>query len=194
MDIKLEQFKELLEKGLSLDLIYILQKIDEGVEIQGVRLANLVITLERKGYILGGFITVDGKELLTSIANKKIKTKKFPKRDEEFEKWWKIYPGTTEFIWKGRRFAGSRALKVKKEDCRSKFEKVLDEGVLGEDMVKALECEITQKKEESIRRNENKLTYMQNTLTYLNQRTFEPYIELLKDNIVNTVITNSIDI
>mgnify|MGYP001590475955 CR=1 FL=1 len=199
MNIKLEQFKELIDKGLSLDLIYVLQKISEGViikqEKEYFKVNNIVYTLERKGYITHeNIITLEGKELLDSLKTTKIKTKRFPKRDEEFEQWWKTYPGTTEFVWKGRRFAGSRAIRIKKEECRSKFEKILDEGILGEDMVKALECEITQKKEESLKRNENKLNYMQNTLTYLNQRTFEPYIELVKENIVFSSTTNSVDI
>ena len=60
-------------------------------------------------------------------------------------------------------------------------------------MVKALEYEITQKKEESLKKGENKLNFMQNSLTYLNQRTFEPYIELLKENItITSSPTNSI--
>jgi hypothetical protein len=36
---------------------------------------------------------------------------------------------------------------------------------------------------------------MQNSLTYLNQRTFEPFIELMKeDDVVDSVEQNGIDI
>ena len=35
-------------------------------------------------------------------------------------------------------------------------------------------------KEESVKTRVNKLTYIHNSLTYLNQRDFEPYIELIK--------------
>jgi len=40
-----------------------------------------------------------------------------------------------------------------------------------------------QKKEASIKENTNKLKYMQNSLTYLNQRSYEPFIELLEQGI-----------
>lgn len=182
--MKIEHFKEIKQKGLNMDLIYLLQKLDEGKEqilVDGIT-SPLLLTLERKGYILSGLITVNGKELLDSLKEKKIRVKKFPKPDDQFERWWKIYPGTTEFTHKNRHFPGSRAIRVKKEECRVKFEKILEEGITGENMVRALEKEILQKKDESLRTGQNKLGYMQNSLTYLNQRTFEPYIELLGED------------
>lgn len=193
--MKIEQFKELIEKGLSLDLVYLLQKVDEGeVSFNGAKINNLLATLERKGYLLGGLLTIEGKELLASLDAKGVKTKKIPKIEDSFEKWWKAYPGTSEFEYRGKKFPGSRALRLKKEECRTKYYKVLDEGVKEEDMLKALEREVTQKKEESIRSGQNKLNFMQNTLTYLNQRTFEPYIELVKDTKINIQPGNSVDI
>ena len=33
----------------------------------------------------------------------------------------------------------------------------------------------------SVKLSTNKLTYMQNSLTYLNQRSYEPFIELIKE-------------
>lgn len=189
-----ESFKELIEKGLSLDLVFVLEKIKEGREVlSGTKMLNLKSTLERKGYIHSGTITKEGIELLDSLKEKKVKTKKFIKFEDEFTKWWKMYPGTTEFTHKGRNFPGSRALRMKKEDCKVKFEKILEEGIRGEDMVKALEKEIAQKKDESLRTGQNKLNYMQNSLTYLNQRTFEPYIELIKET-KEVKTGNSIDI
>jgi hypothetical protein len=48
-------------------------------------------------------------------------------------------------------------------------------------MIAALAYEVLQKKENSVKGKVNKLTYMQNSLTYLNQRTFEPFIELVRE-------------
>ena len=48
-------------------------------------------------------------------------------------------------------------------------------------MLEALNFDVLQKKENSVKMKTNKLTYMQNSLTYLNQRTFEPFIELIKE-------------
>jgi len=49
------------------------------------------------------------------------------------------------------------------------------------DMIAALEFEVLQKKENSYKTKTNKLSFMQNSLTYLNQRTFEPFIELIRE-------------
>jgi hypothetical protein len=179
--MKIEQFKELRAKGLNLDLVYILEKINEREKLPSDNIIEvLALTLQRKGYAFEGKITTEGRELLESLKEKKVKTKKVVKYEDEFTKWWKTYPGTTEFTYKSRHFPGSRAIRINKEGCKSKFERIIDEGVSGEDMVKALEKEIEQKKEESIKTGQNKLNYMQNSLTYLNQRTFEPYLELIK--------------
>lgn len=101
-------------------------------------------------------------------------------RMEQFEEWWNAFPGTDTFEYKGKRFSGSRALRSKKEDCKMLFEKILREGFTKDEMIKAVNYEVTQKKEDSVKRGENKLRFMQNSLTYLRQRTWEPYIELVR--------------
>lgn len=99
-----------------------------------------------------------------------------------FEAWWKVYPGTDTFTHKGVSFTGSRGLRVNKEECKLKFDKILGEGEYTADvMIEALQFDILQKKENSVKTKTNKVTYMQNSLTYLNQRTFEPFIELIKE-------------
>jgi hypothetical protein len=40
---------------------------------------------------------------------------------------------------------------------------------------------VLQKKENSVKQRSNKLTYLQNSATYLNQRSYEPFIELIKE-------------
>ena len=66
-----------------------------------------------------------------------------------------------------------------------------------QDLLEAIKYEVLQKKENSVKTGVNKMTFMQNSLTYLNQRTFEPFIELIKEghNIVEApVIKWSTDI
>ena len=99
-----------------------------------------------------------------------------------FEAWWKAYPGTDTFTYKGESFTGTRGLRVNKEECKIKFDKILGEGEYkADDMLAALQFDVTQKKENSVKAKANKLTYMQNSLSYLNQRAFEPFIELIKE-------------
>lgn len=64
-------------------------------------------------------------------------------------------------------------------------------------MISALEYEVLQKKENSIKTKTNKLSFMQNSLTYLNQCTFEPFIELVREGhkvIETTTVSGGTDI
>jgi hypothetical protein len=104
------------------------------------------------------------------------------KTDTDFDKWWNKYPGTDTFSYKGESFTGTRGMRVKKEDCKVKFNNILSEGeYTAQDLIAALEYEILQKKENSLKTKVNRLTFMQNSLTYLNQRSFEPFIELIRE-------------
>ena len=46
-----------------------------------------------------------------------------------------------------------------------------------------MEYDVLNKKENSVKAGENKLKYLQNSLTYLTQRSYEPYIEIVKEGI-----------
>ena len=85
-------------------------------------------------------------------------------------------------------FTGDRSLRINKDDCRIKFDKIILEGeYTAEELLGALKLHIRKIKEESLKTNVNKLTYLHNSLTYLNQKDFDPFIELIKqgDNIIN---------
>jgi len=128
-----------------------------------------------------GEVTVLGKELLVALSSARppgeVVRKIRKEVDELFELWWKAYPPTDMFEYKGRSFSGSRGLRQKKEDCKKKFNEILLEGEhSAEDLIRALEREITLKKEQSVKDNENKMKYMQNSATYLNQRTYENFM------------------
>ena len=151
-----------------------------------MKLDALYFSLIRKGLITEDEkLTIQGKELLTFISSdKKTKIIKHKAPSEQFEEWWKSYPGTDTFTHKGKTFRGSRTLRQAKEDCKLKFNKILLEGEYTHtQLIDALNYDVLQKKEMSVIQNSNKLTYMQNSLTYLNQRSFEPYIELVKSGI-----------
>lgn len=191
--IKIESFVELLKQGYSLNNIYILQAIKEGLHpedfltspsgkaiLQGMMRKSLISTSYK--------ITECGEQLLklaysnTVEAIPTIKKEKSTatQKTDFFERWWTSFPGTDTFEYKGRKFAGSRALRTNKEECRALFNKIVREGFTGEEMLQSLEYEITQKKEDSLKRKENKLRFMQNSATYLRQRTWEPFIELAR--------------
>jgi hypothetical protein len=185
-----QQFEELIKRSYNLDIIYLLKLIEEQYDISplykdSMKIASLYQSLIRKGLITDTDekLTVLGKDLLEFVGaqgGKKIIKRKPATTD--FEEWYKSYPGTDSFEYKGKIFKGTRAIRKGKDECRLKFDKILLEGdYTAEQLIAALKYEVLQKKESSVETNSNRLTFMQNSVTYLNQRAFEAYIELINE-------------
>ena len=185
-----QQFEELIKKSYSLDIIYLLKLIEAEYDVEplyenSMRLSAIYQSLRRKGLIAEdeNRLTTIGKDLLKFCGEDS--PKKFVKRKPKatlFEEWWKTYPGTDTFTYNGKKFRGTRALRKDKLACKVKFDAILLEGDhTAEQLISALKFEIEQKVLESVRRGNNRLTYMQNSLTYLNQRTYEAFIELMEE-------------
>ena len=195
MNIKVTpyHFEQLLKDGYTLDMIFLLKLIDEEFDIKtlaegGPKTDMLCQTLRRKGLVSEQFkITVLGRNLL-EFMNSRAKTSKIVKKTQtfaEFERWWAAYPGTDIFTHKGKSFSGGRTLRVNKDECQLKLDAILAEGEYTIDqLIAALEYEVMQKKENSFKTGTNRLTYMQGSITYLNQRSFQNYIELINQGVV----------
>lgn len=192
LEISLHHFEEIIKKGYSLDIIYLLKLVEEQVDLSSIinnsaRISALHQSLIRKGLISDNDerLTIMGKELLSFIKTEgEVKIVKKKASVDEFETWWKTFPGTDTFTHKGRKFTGSRSLRQNKEDCKIKFNKILLEGdYTAKQLTDALQYDVDQKKDASIKQGTNKLTYMQNSLTYLNQRSYEPFIELINEGV-----------
>lgn len=190
MNITPYHFEEILKAGYTLDMIYLLKLADEGYDVEALcsdtKMQMICQGVRRKGLLSENFkITVIGKSILGFLDEEgtpDLKLVKKKQSSESFELWWKSYPGTDTFTHKAKSFTGTRSMRMKKEDCKIKFNTILAEGeYTADEMVAALEYEVLQKKENSIKTKTNRLTFMQNSLTYLNQRTFEPFIELIRE-------------
>jgi hypothetical protein len=150
-----------------------------------MKIASVYHSLIRKGLITADDekLTLIGKDLLEFMNSKS--TGKIIRRkpaSTDFEEWWKSYPGTDSFDYKGKSFKGTRALRLYKDDCRLKFDKIILEGeYTAAQLISALNFEVTQKKEASVSTNSNRLTFMQGSSVYLNQRSFEAFIELINE-------------
>ena len=190
LSIDPQQFEELIKKGYNLDIIYLLKLIDEQFDVsplceESMKIDSLYQSLIRKGLITRDDekLTLIGKDLL-EFMNAKSSGKIIRRKPAttDFEEWWKTYPGTDGFDYKNKTFKGTRALRKGKDECRLKFDKILLEGeYTAAQLIGALNYELLQKKESSIDTNSNRMTFMQNSVTYLNQRAFEAYIELIND-------------
>lgn len=197
-------FEEFVNKGHSLDHIFLLMLVDEGIDLSEYCENNVKINVLYQGLIRKGFITNDnkvtnlGKEMIAFLATRgKASLAKKANNSTEFDRWWKAYPGTDTFTHNYKSFVGHRSLRINKDDCRIKFNKILLEGEYTADqLIKATEIDVLQKKEASVKQVSNKLSYMQNSLTYLNQRSFEPFIELIDTDIQtnSSGISKTVDI
>lgn len=185
-------FEEIIKAGYNLDMIYFLKLADEGIDVSAlcgdVKMQMICQSVRRKGLLSEDFkVTLIGKSILGFLDEDGAPEAKLNKKVVEtdtFDAWWKAYPGTDTFTHKGQNFTGSRSMRMKKDDCKAKLISILEEGEYTiEEMIAALEFEVLQKKENSVKSKTNKLTFMQNSLTYLSQRTFESFIELVKQGV-----------
>lgn len=183
-------FEEIIKAGYTLDIIYFLKLVEEGVDVESMcsdpKLNILCQTVRRKGLVSESFkLTVIGKSVLGFLDEDGTPDTKLVKKKQnsnDFDEWWKAYPGTDTFTHKNQSFTGTRSMRVKKDDCKLKLNNILAEGEYTiQEMIAALQYEVLQKKENSVKTKTNRLTFMQNSLTYLNQRTFEPFIELIRE-------------
>lgn len=193
-----------MKAGIDVNMLYMLECFDRNIDIKldpnnMQKEASWLSALMRKNFIGGdGIITADGKMLLLTLKTNTsfvaIKKARQAVAVTEFDRWWSTYPSSDIFDYKGTKFAGSRTLKMKKDDCRKKFLEIVAEGEYSaQDLIRSLEFDVMMKKEASLRDKENKLKWFQNSLTYLNQRTFEGMVELSK-NYKPTTSTNTVDI
>jgi len=190
LNITVYHFEEILKAGYSLDIIYLLKLIDEGADATALcenpKMSVLCQTLRRKGLLSESLkLTLIGKSVLGFLDEEGTPETKLVKEkpnSNDFDEWWKNYPGTDTFTHKGKEFTGTRGMRVKKDDCKIKLNAILAEGEYTiEEMIAALKYEVLQKKENSYATKTNRLSFMQNSLTYLNQRSFEPFIELIRE-------------
>lgn len=185
-----EKFQVIYEQGYTMDMLFFLFFSKAGCYgFIHPKLVALEQTCIRKGLLASDLsITTKGQELLQYIDSKeevptlpKKNVKKLVEVDDAFNQWWKTYPSSDTFEYKNKKFNGTRALKVKKDDCKIKLNKILIGGEATiEELVDALKLEIYQKAENSFKTGINKMSYFQNSLTYLNQGTYEAYVDLVR--------------
>jgi hypothetical protein len=185
-------FKEIIKKSYNLDSVYLLKLIEDGQDVaplyeDSMKIGALYQGLIRKGLISRDDekITIEGKDLLKFIGseNDKASPKMVKRKPEvtEFEEWWKNYPTTDSFTYNHKTFKGSRSLRRAKNDCKIKFKAIINEGEhTAQQLIEALKYEVKVKVERSVKEGKNIMSYMQGSVPYLNQRSFEGFIELME--------------
>jgi len=198
--MKIEKFLELIKKGYNLDVIFIMSllKNEEDVVIllENNKTKLLIDSIIRKGLITNEYVlTISGNELLEFINSPIVKLTKTKPPEDYFNTWWNEFPGNDKFSIGNIDFTPTRSFKVKKEDCRIKFNAILNEGeYTAEQLINALKYDVNMKKENSLKKRENQLKYLQNSFTYLHQRSFEGFIDLIMEEKQDTDYDEGINI
>ena len=116
--------------------------------------------------------------------------KKITNNNHKFEEFWLIFPNSDEHGI----FKKTRILKAGKDNCKRKYIDYLNQGIKHEDIIKALKYEIKLRRD--VNNGQNKMTYMKNSLTWLNQREFDIILETMdeeqNDNSSDDWTSNSI--
>ncbi len=88
-----------------------------------------------------------------------------------FDQFWSVYPSSDKWA----NYPMTRALKNNKFRCKTLYNTLLKEGVNPEDILKGLDREIETRKRNS--NKENSMKFMQASSTWLNNRTFEAWLD-----------------
>jgi len=123
--------------------------------------------LQLSGYIdEASSLTNKGRQYISSIIDTESSLPIDIQLEEDFEKFWKVFPATD----KVNHFPGTRSLKDNKKRCKVEFANIISEGYSVSDIIRGLEKQLEEVKMSSI--SENRLTYMKNSLRWLRDRDF----------------------
>lgn len=148
---------------------------------------NMIISVKGKD-LVNELLNPTPEVTMTGVFTGRIQLSPTPlgKTDEEkFEEWWKIYP--TSPAWKSDDgntiFQGSRTLKnLRKTEAKKKYLKLLNQGLIHEELIGSLLYEIKLKKTDSIKKNTNQMEFFKGMESYLNQERYLLFIDNYREN------------
>lgn len=172
----------LLESGLELNHLYVLEQIAFSCFIQGhIKLQNWVQTLVRKRYVTPELeLTLSGTCLLEEVRHgRRNPMPQYTKADDPFELWWKnAYPHTDMFEYNGISFTGTQSKLEDKEGSRKQYWEGINElRITTDDLFWATVCQVDNSKKLSLRSGRSELRYLPNSYRYLKLRYYKPFIE-----------------
>lgn len=119
---------------------------------------------------------IDKKSTEKPETTHKPEIKKIQNNQHKFEEFWLLFPSSDEHGI----YRKSRILKANKDTCKKKYIALLEEGQSHEDIIKALKYEIKLRRDSN--NKSNNMTYMKNSLTWLNQKEYEVILETMDDD------------
>jgi len=116
-------------------------------------------------------------EFLKSTGEKKERIKPVSNPDSKFKQFWDAYPPTASFSYRGMVFKAARVLRSNFQVCEQLYNKTLATGNVTHDQImKALQIQVTRMKEESYETGKNSLQYFSAIEVYIRQSKYEAFI------------------
>lgn len=175
---------------LNLSHYFMMQEINAGNKVAGeIKETCTWATLVRKGYVFEDKLTLEGREIWNELGDKKVRKVKKKKEEilgaaEAFDQWWGSYPTTDRILDSSGSVVHheTRGLRTgTKLKCKEKYIEALNEGVYSHsELLAALKYEVEMRVNQSLIGSDNKLTFMKGSLTYLNNASYESFIEIAK--------------
>ncbi len=176
---------EVRKSGLTLEQVLALltlelTRIGQNIPYTSVEDSELVVLFD-KGLLNadgnGYTVTKDGQSIIGAILGNKPKVAKdvVKATTAEFEEFWKRYPANDQH----GNWMRTRTLKSDKSKCEVLYKRAISSGVTQEDLFRALEWEVKDRKAKST--TSNRMSYMKASATWLYQREFDIILEELGD-------------
>jgi len=128
------------------------------------------------------YLTLKGENVIKALRDVNLQDDESPvviTVETYFNEFWDTFPISDKW----GKFPATRSLRSDKSGCNKKYVKLLlEEGYKHEDIIKALKYQVSLFKKNTTL-VDNKMKFFQNSSTWLNQKTFTSYLELMNDNI-----------
>lgn len=187
LNINESQIKALSKVGMSLTHFWFLHVIQDAefsvFQFPQIRERKL---LEDRGLVTKNGISAAGIVFYTQISNIELETSKSKKEekvvsDNGFSDFWKEFPRTATFSYKGMSFKSSRVLRSNEAVCKMEYDKAIAKGVVTpEQMLKVIKYQVQTMKEESFDRGINRFEHMNGCEVWLRQAKYEALIEVME--------------
>jgi len=146
--------------------------------------------LVRKGYLThDNQPTLQGKAFYEALQNTddvvnltKVIKETRQRTVSSFDAWWECYPATDRFTVGSKEFKNTRTLRSNKDKCKEIFNRIINSGeYTAEEIIEATKMDVLARKEASMKGNDNKVTFMNKSEVYLNQKAFDAYVEMYRN-------------
>ncbi len=175
---------EVRKSGLTLEQVLALltlelTRIGQNIPYTSVEDSELVVLFD-KGLLNangnGYRVTRDGQSIIGQVLGNKSEPVVTKVSAKDFDEFWAAYPSNDQH----GNWMRTRTLKSDKNRCSVLYKRAVEQGTSKEDLLRALNWEIKDRKSKST--TSNRMSYMKASASWLYQKEFDIILEELGDN------------